>query len=194
MIDVKDWLFGIYLPAIENPALLNKSLVNGMRSFSSGLDILGHFGSRITFRYYEAKADSLKQNPPYVPLVYYKRKITVFDNSEGPMSGEFTDTFVDYIKGFLKNDWKYNPPGTGRTSNDVGGYVIFFEKGNETENNKFLKEWIIANRTFNTLLGITTFDTMFYSNYYDYYAHCKMEFLAMPSGNVVPKTIINVYL
>ena len=194
MIDVKDWLFGIYLPAIENPALLNKSLNDGVRSFSSGLDILGLSGSRVTFRFYEAKGDSILQNPPYTPLVFYRRTMTVFDNTEGPLSGEFTDTFVDYISGFVKNDWKYNEPGTGRTSNSAGGYVIYFEKGKETANNKLLKEWILVNRTFNTLLGSVTFDTMFYSNYYDYYAFCKMEFLSMPSGNVIPKTLITVFL
>ena len=99
----------------------------------------------------------------------------------------------DYIaEDPVKPDWIYNEPGTDRTSYSAGGYVIYFEKESETENNKILKNWILTNSTFNVLLGMVNFDTIFYSSYYDCYVYCKHLFLAQPSGNVISKIVPNV--
>ena len=186
--DVKDWFFGVYLPSIENPLLLSKS-VNIIRNFSSSFDILGSYGSRITFRYYDVKSNSIDQPYPYHPFVYYFRSFNVLNELE-TFDGEFTETMKGYING---SDWKYNVPGSDATSYGSGGYSIFFEKGNSSIYNNNLKNWILVNNTFNALLGIITFDTVFYSEYYDSLAFCKFDFISLPSGFVKKQITIHVY-
>lgn len=187
-------MFGVYIPSIENSDLLNKTLTGYYKTFShGGLDIIGNNASRITFRFFDAKEDSYEQLPPYISFYYYYRKNEVFDPKYGPSSGEFTSTIAEYMSSFEKPDWRYNAPGNGKTSNSAGGYTIYLNKGNETVHNKLLKEWFFSNNSFNALLGLITFDTIFYSSHYNYFAYYKQEFLELPSGNVIPKSIINVF-
>ena len=192
MLDVKDWIFEVYLPIIENPHLLNQTTKSEVQDFLKGrFDLVGHYGSRVTFRYYDAKIDVIKQSPPFSPLTYYKRNFAVMDPTSGPITGEYTSTINEYLP--IDNKvWKYNEPGTYFTSNEAGGYVIYFEKGIDKKNNQLLKTWISDNSTINVLLGLMNFDTIFYSPYYNYYIYCKHLFVAEPSGNIQAKMIINV--
>lgn len=49
-------------------------------------------------------------------------------------------------------DWKYNIPGSFLTSYDVGGYVLFFDKGNDSIANKFNEKWMKINNTLNNIV------------------------------------------
>ena len=192
MYDVKDWLFGVYLPTIENPFFIYNNDTSQINSILNDLNLIGNRASRASFRYFEAKPDYIYQKSPYDELAFYQRSYVVMDPFTGPLPGEFTDTLYDFIMGYEKNDWKYNEPGSDKTSNKAGGYSVFFEKGNDTTYNTILKHWIFANKTFNNLLGYASFDNIFYSSYYGQYAFCKFEFIQKPSGNTLPKRIITV--
>lgn len=51
--EIVDWFNQIYLPIIENPKLVNKTLMTGdLNDITSSLGIFGKYGARITFRYY----------------------------------------------------------------------------------------------------------------------------------------------
>ena len=195
MLDVKDWMVGVYLPVIENPNIINQTTPGELHKFfEGGFELVGHYGSRVTFRYYEAKIDVIDQAPPFAPLIYYRKSFTVIDPNNGPMSGEYTSTMNGYLPIDVVQDWKYLEPGTFLTNNEAGGYVIYFEKGSEQKNNQLLKTWILENSPFNVLLGLANFDTIFYSSYYDYYVYCKHLFVAEPSGNTKARMIINVII
>jgi len=60
--EILDWTSQIYLPAIENPNFFNKSIQGKMPNFFTSYEIIGGYGSRITFRYYNVKTDSISLN------------------------------------------------------------------------------------------------------------------------------------
>jgi len=160
--------------------------------FCGGMDVVGHFGSRVTFRFFDAAPETIIQAPPFLPLVYYKRAFGIMDSYNGPFTGEYTSTMFGFINNYSKPDWKYDEPGDTLTSNEAGGYSILFEKGSETTNNRILKEWILENSTFNALVGLINFDTIFYVDYYKDFVFCKHLFLTTPSGNIIAQTIVTV--
>lgn len=149
-------MFGVYIPLIENPYLLNKTVDDNNRWHSmetAGFDIVGHYGSRVTFRYFDVQSDAINQDPPFLPLIYYRRFYGVMDPFS-EFQGEFTSTLFNYITGYPKPDWSYSEPGDISTSNSAGGYAIVFEKGNQTANNLILENWMLNNAPLNALLGI----------------------------------------
>ena len=148
---------------------------------------MGHYGSRATFRYYEVKSDEIPQ-PSIIVFPYYIHTLNYF-NGESTLNGEFTGIFREFING---TDWKYNPPGNSKTSYGSGGFSVFFDKGNSTENNELLKDWMLINETFNSMTGLIAFDTIFYSEYYGCFASTKFEFIATSSGNTKKQIITHV--
>ena len=193
MADVRDWFFGVYLPSIENPLLLNKTIKGRLHSFyTGGLDLIGLNASRVTFRFFDVKGDMIDQSAPFSPLFFYKRNFNPMDPKSGPMSGEFTSTIKNFINGLERPDWKYMEPGEDTTSYSAGGYVIHFDKGNHTENNQILKKWMFDKSVFSVVTALVDFDTIFYSMYFQCYVLCKHQFVSLSSGNILPQTIINV--
>ena len=190
--DVKDWLFGVYLPLIEDSGLMNQTIKGKSHNFTNGgLEVVGHYGSRVTFRYYDPQINVIDQDPPFPSLYYLKRNFANMDSTTGPMTGEYPYSMEGFLP-YDNEDWKYTEPGTYFTNNEAGGYVIYFKKGFGQKNNQLLKTWILEKSIFNALVGLVNFDTIFYSNYYDYYVYCKHLFVSEPSGNVKAKLITNV--
>jgi len=180
------------LPSIEGLSSLDNDSQIFHSFFNGGLNIVGQYGSRVTFRFFDPNSDIINQAAPFLPLIYYRRNFGVFDPLSGPFSGEYADKMIGFMRNTSTPDWRYNEPGNDKTSNSAGGYVLFFDKGSDTINNQALKQWMITNSTFNALLGLINFDTIFYSSYYDSYAFCKHQFRSTPGGNVIMQTIINV--
>ena len=195
-MDIRDWFYRVYLPLIENPELLNKSLHQGeLRSFShGGFDVVGSFGSRVTFRFFSATVETIEQAPPFLPLIYYSRPFGIMDSKSGPYKGEYTLTMKGFLETLKKPDWKYSEPVNDKTSYSAGGYLLFFEKGNKSETNQMLEEWIYNNSIFNTMVGLVNFDTILYEDFYDHYVYCKHLFRMTPSGNVIAETSISVII
>lgn len=194
MMDVRDWFYTVYLPTIENPNLLKEyEEIGNFRSFTSGgYELIGKNASRVTFRYFDFKSESIAQNEPYNSFYYYKRGLFRFDPKNGPLSGEYTFTFSDFINNLTNKNWRYVPPGDQASSFDAGGYVIYFGRGNETETNTIYKNWISENNTFNCMLGLIAFDSILYYQEYNYYTFCKFQFLSLPSGNIKLSPVITV--
>lgn len=66
--EILDWFYQIYLPVLENSKLLNKSLDGNLKQIHSSFDIMGGYSSRVTFRYYTVKSESIILNSPAVKI------------------------------------------------------------------------------------------------------------------------------
>lgn len=185
LYDIKDWIFGVYFPLIEG--------VSRVEHFHDihvgGFKIVGKYGGRATFRYFDATHDSIDQT--FSPLLYYRRRFGEMD-PYSLFTDEYTSTFKNFFPGLETFEWKYHSPGSDHTSNSAGGYSLLFEKSNSSQMNQIYKNWFLSQAPLNALLGLLNFDTIFYSEYYKSYALVKQNFLMKMSGSIKPHTLVMV--
>ena len=64
--EILDWFNQILMPLVENPNLLNMSIKGNIHDVFSGLNIMGGYGCRVTFRYFNAYIDFIDLNQELV--------------------------------------------------------------------------------------------------------------------------------